>query len=179
MSNRDTRWSDRGRVYEIRDYESHLVAGTTVEGDYLSSGRIAFRRLAGFIFGCNSEQKKMNMTVPVVHRLVGDGSHRYQFMLERSYTEDTLPTPIDDAVEIRRIPAGHYAALGYRGGRRESHYLWAEGRLLGALARDHVEVAGPAFAAVHSGPATPPIMRRNEVLVPVAWSGRTGLPASS
>ena len=50
--------------YEIRRYEGYLAAETTVRGDFDSTGNTAFRRLAGFIFGRNSEQLRMSMTVP-------------------------------------------------------------------------------------------------------------------
>ena len=54
--------------YEVRQYESFVVAETDVDGGFDESGNTAFRRLTGYIFGGNSrsgESVKMNMTVPV------------------------------------------------------------------------------------------------------------------
>jgi effector-binding domain-containing protein len=153
--------------YEIRHYEGHLVAETVLNGGFESTGNMAFQRLAGFIFGQNSEGRKMNMTVPVTHQPTPDGGQRYRFVMESAYTEETLPSPIDRAVEIVRISGGYYAAMAYRGGRGEQRYRRAEAALLAALERDGLSVTGPVEAAVYDGPATPPFLRHNEVLVPI------------
>lgn len=155
--------------YEVRAYDSHLVAETIVQGDFESTGNVAFGRLAGFIFGRNSEGEKMKMTVPVTHLPLPEGGHRYRFVMERAYTEESLPKPVDGTVDIVRVPSGHYAAIRYRGGRGEERFRRATGRLLSALDRDRVEVAGPPEAAVYDGPFVPAPIRRNEVLVPITW----------
>ncbi len=157
----------RGRGYEIRRYESHLVAETTVEGEYDATGSLAFRRLAGFVFGQNSERQKMEMTVPVTHQQTEDGAQRYRFMMERRFTEETLPAPLSNAVEVVRLAAGYFAAAAYRGGRSEARFRRAETQLLAALDRDGVEVTGASEAAVYDGPMIPPPFRRNEVIIPV------------
>ena len=76
----------RGPGYEIRQYQPHHVAETTVEGTFASAGNVAFRRLAAFIFGRNSASVRMNMTVPVTLQESGPGRYRYRFMMERSNT---------------------------------------------------------------------------------------------
>jgi hypothetical protein len=156
--------------YEIRRYDSYLAAETTVDGDFDSTGNTAFRRLAGFIFGSNSEGLKMNMTVPVTRQRTESNGYRYRFVMERAYSEEELPLPVDDSVSLVRIPARYCAALRYRGRRNEARYRRAEATLLAGLEGDGVEVAGPPISAVYDGPLTPPVMRRNEVVVPVAWN---------
>jgi hypothetical protein len=160
--------SDR---YEIRRYDSYLAAETTVDGEFDSTGNTAFRRLAGFIFGRNSESVKMNMTVPVTRQRTETNSYRYRFVMERAYSEEALPRPVDDSVSLVRVPGGYFAAARYRGRRNEAQYRRAEDRLVAALERDRVEVIGSPFSAVYDGPFTPPMMRRNEVLIPVEWQG--------
>ena len=159
--------------YQIRRYDSYLVAETTVHGDYETTGNEAFRRLAGFIFGRNSQGARMKMTVPVTHELEDDGAHRYRFVMERAYTENTLPSPVDAVIDVVRVPEGHYAAVPYRGGRDERRFRRAEAMLVAALERDGVVRTGAAAGAVYDGPYVPAPLRRNEVLIPVAW------PASS
>jgi hypothetical protein len=156
--------------YEIRFYSSYLVAETTVAGDFGSSGNVAFGRLAGFIFGRNSRSLRMNMTVPVTHHPVADGTHKYRFVMERAYSEDNLPDPLDDTISLVRVPPGHYAARSYRGGRSETRFRRQEAELLAALASDGIEAKGSAVVAVYNGPATPPPLRRNEVVIPVDFS---------
>lgn len=154
--------------YEIREYEPHLVAETTISGDSAAAGNVAFGRLAGFIFGRNTAEEKMNMTVPVTHVTLPEGGHRYRFVMERKYTAESLPRPLDPSVSIVRVPGGRYAAARYRGGRGEARFRRATETLLSALARDGVTVTGEPEAAVYDGPFVPAPIRRNEVLIPVA-----------
>lgn len=162
-----------GETYEIRRYESHLVAETIVDGDFESTGNVAFRRLAGFIFGRNSEGARMQMTVPVTHEPLAHARQRYRFVMERAFSEDTLPQPLDANVEVVRVPAGYHAVLVYRGGRGERRFRRGESKLLAALERDGIPVTGTAVTAVYDGPTTPPILRRNEVLIPVEWTNQS------
>ncbi|MDJ0954869.1 MAG: heme-binding protein [Acidimicrobiia bacterium] len=164
-------------AYEIRLYESYLAAETTVSGDVDSTGNTAFRRLAGFIFGRNAEGIRMNMTVPVTRQETNARTYRYRFVMESAYSESQLPRPLDDSVEIVRVPAGYYAAMRYRGGRNEGTYKRMEGRLLEALQRDGVATLGDPTNAVYDGPMKPPMLRRNEVLVPVAWQESSSVTA--
>jgi len=155
--------------YEVRRYESYLAAETTVHGDFDSVGNTAFRRLAGFIFGRNSEGQKMNMTVPVTREQIAASAYQYRFVMEKAYSEKDLPRPVDDSVELVRVASGDYAASLYRGRSNELQYRRAEAALLEALHRDGIEATGTPVSAVYNGPLTPPALRRNEVLVPIAW----------
>ncbi len=158
--------------YEIRRYGTYLAAETTVYGGFDSTGNAAFRRLAGFIFGRNSESVRMNMTVPVTRERTEADGYRYRFVMEKAYSEENLPQPVDDSVEVVQVSAGYYAASRYRGRRDEKRYRRAEAALLTALRRDGVEMMGTPASAVYDGPLTPPMMRHNEVLVQVAWGER-------
>ncbi len=160
---------DRRDGFEIRRYEPYLVAETEVREGFEASGNIAFRRLAGYIFGRNREAEKMNMTVPVTHDPVDDSTHRYRFVMERRYTEASLPRPTDDSVTIVEVQGGFIAAGRYRGNRDEARFRRAERRLLSRLDEAGIDVIGRPMRAVYDGPFVPPPMRRNEVLVPVAF----------
>ncbi len=157
--------------YEVRYYPSYLVAETDVPGSFDGSGSTAFRRLASYIFGDNSESQKMNMTVPVTRTAApGGGGYRYRFVMERAYSEESLPRPSDHRVVIDQVAAGHYAARRYRGRTNERRFRAEETKLRAALARDGVATGGAAAAAVYNGPFTPPPLRHNEVLIPIEWT---------
>lgn len=158
----------RGDDFEIRRYDPYLVAETEIRAGFADSGSIAFRRLAGYIFGRNRESVKMHMTVPVTHEPIDDDRHRYRFVMERRYSEDTLPAPVDDGITIVRVPGGLYAAARYRGNRDERRFRREERRLLAALERAGIRAAGRPVKAVYDGPFVPPPLRRNEVLIPVS-----------
>ena len=164
--------------YEIRDYAPYLVAQTTVAGGFDRTGNVAFRRLAGYIFGGNTssdasggtEPVRMNMTVPVTRqRDVSDTrSTVYRFVMERAYDRDSLPVPDDDNVAIAEVPGGRFAVLRYRGRITEARFLEHVELLRAALEHDGIETVGEPVAAVYNGPWTPPFLRRNEVMIRLA-----------
>ena len=161
--------------YEIRDYAPYLVAETTVAGGFDRTGNVAFRRLAGYIFGGNTgrdasmaEPVRMNMTVPVTRHRDGasdTGSTVYRFVMERAYDRDSLPVPDDDNVGITEVPGGRFAVLRYRGRITEARFLEHVELLRAALESDGIETVGEPVAAVYNGPWTPPFLRRNEVMI--------------
>eukprot|EP00884_Botryococcus_braunii_P022101 jgi/Botrbrau1/8575/Bobra.0359s0038.1 len=93
--------------YEIREYKEYLVAETDVnlEGgrglipaakDYkegappVAEERLAFRRLAGYIFGANERKEKIKMTTPVFTNSRG----QMQFVMGSQYQSPSqLPRP--------------------------------------------------------------------------------------
>jgi hypothetical protein len=168
--------------YEIRAYAPYLVAETTVPGDMDEAGSQAFRILAGYIFGNNvkagftagpdAPSEAMNMTIPVTSFPVRSDTEQaqqtFQFVLERSYSMQTLPRPTDERVNIRQLPAQKLAVLRYSGRTTEKNFAKHKSELLRFLQRDGIETDGQARAAVYNGPFTLPFMRRNEVLIPVA-----------
>ena len=164
--------------YEIRAYESYLVAETTVAGGFDRTGNVAFRRLAGYIFGGNSSPDpdtpdatkpvRMNMTVPVTRHRDGDAQGRstvYRFVMERAYDLESLPLPDDAGVTLAEVPRGSFAVLRYRGRITEARFLKQAEMLRAALERDGVETVGEPVSAVYNGPWTLPFLRRNEVMI--------------
>ncbi|MEM9530082.1 MAG: heme-binding protein [Pseudomonadota bacterium] len=155
--------------YEIRRYDSYLVAQTQIPGDYKPGSNQAFRILAGYIFGKNQQELKMAMTVPVTSQLNADGedgkAYEWQFVMGRAYSEETLPTPVDNRVSIERVPSRLVAVRRYSGSTGEKNFRKNVLRLAEALARDGLTTRGEPIAAVYNGPFTPGFFRRNEVLV--------------
>ena len=177
--------------YEIREYEPYIVAETLVEGDFVNSGNSAFSILAGYIFGNNTEKQKMsmtapvtaqpqqarnvkmNMTAPVTAQPVvdndGPSGYTYQFVMERKFSLDTLPTPNDPRVTLREVPRKVVAVRTYSGARRGQNYRNNLEALMEDLKSDGIRVIGRPEAAFYNGPWTPPFLRRNEVVVEIVW----------
>lgn len=168
--------------YEIREYPAHIVAQTTVKGTYREALNLGFRIVAGYIFGGNTKKRsiamtapvtaqrdiseKISMTAPVLATTQGD-SHIISFGMPRSYTLETLPKPLDPRVEIVPIPLERIAALKFSWSRADARVKMMEIKLLSALARDKVEVAGSPVYAGYNAPWTPPWMVRNEIMVEI------------
>lgn len=170
---------------EFRRYEPYLVAEVTVSGD--SAGNQAFRILAGYIFGNNDGDVKMQMTAPVESRAGVSGSQVYQdfaFVMEKAYSLDSLPSPDDDRIRLREKPSRIVAVRQFSGRWSENNFDRHEQRLLGDLRGLGVEIAGPPELARYNSPFTPWFLRRNEIIIPVDQSGvnavadiATGAPA--
>jgi hypothetical protein len=170
--------------YEIRRYQPYIVAEVDVDADFKRAGNSAFRVLAGYIFGDNEPQQKMQMTAPVESRegvrmnmtapvtsqpSGGDGPFTYAFVMERQYTMETLPKPNNPDIRLVRRPARVMAVHRYSGGWSEARYEEHERILLDALAIDRVATTGTPVFARYNAPFTPWFMRRNEVMIEVDW----------
>lgn len=170
--------------YEIREYPAHIVAQTTVSGEYGESMSSGFGIVAGYIFGGNTKRESIAMTAPVVAQS-GEGKNASEsiamtapvvattegdsqvisFGMPRSYTLETLPTPSDPRVKLVMIPAKKYAVLRFSWYRSDARIKSAQEKLRRALDRDGVATGGSIAYAGYNAPWTPPWMTRNEVLI--------------
>ena len=172
------------KYYEVRRYQSYIVAEIDVDDDFKRAGNSAFRVLAGYIFGDNEPQQKMAMTAPVESREgvrmnmtapvtsqagTGDGRYTYAFVMERKYTMDTLPEPTNPDIRLVQRPERIMAVHRYSGTWSEERYREHEKTLLDALAVDRVETTGSPVFARYNAPFTPWFLRRNEIMVEIEW----------
>ena len=146
---------------EFRRYEPYIVAEVTEARD-----NRAFRILAGYIFGDNVEQEKMQMTAPVERR-----GADMSFVMESKYAMDSLPAPNDQRIRLRELPARVVAVREFSGRWTERSFARHEQSLLDGLASLGIETTGEPELARYNGPFTPWFLRRNEIIVPVNWSG--------
>lgn len=182
----------RGEGYEIREYDAYDVASTSMAKvgepysmDDVASGGAAFNALAAYLFGANDEGKTMEMTTPVTTTSVGE----MRFYLKKDGVYSTgadamgdFPQPLNEdddrfnergAVEIKHIPAARLAVARFTGFVTEGEVARQKDALLASLAADGVEVDVPHGQVVphvvfqYNPPYTIPIVRRNEIAVPV------------
>jgi len=162
---------------QIRQYQPVLVAETVIEANYVDSGSIGFKRLAGYIFGGNVQKQKMAMTAPVLREAVSEkiamtapvlqqqigNQWVMTFVMPSNYTLETLPTPLDDAVKIKQLPAKKVAVLRYTGPLNLARIAEKSQILTEWLAQNHYKPLSPARSAAFDPPWTLPFLRRNEV----------------
>jgi effector-binding domain-containing protein len=168
--------------FELREYESHILAETTVEGDFEDAGNEAFGRLFKYISGNNKQQQKVAMTSPVgqepssqkiemtspVGQQKQDGKWVVSFMMPASFTLETTPEPKDPKVSIRLVPARHIAAIRYSGFWSEKGYRRNLAKLQDWITDSGLRPLGEPIWARYNPPFMPWFLRRNEILVPVA-----------
>lgn len=182
--------------FEVRRYAPYVVARTRATGEFSQARREAFGRLFNFISGNNlpgdgvsrtapsgpaertGKGEKIAMTVPVLSNRAenaGDGSADapqawlMEFVMPPGAARDALPAPRDPAVELREVPAHTVAVRRYAGSTREARFREMADALLADLRAAGIDVIGRPVQAVYNGPFTIGPLRRNEVLVEVAW----------
>lgn len=168
--------------FELREYASHILAETIVEGDFQEAGNEAFSRLFNYISGYNQQQQKVAMISPVgqapssqniamtspVSQQMQDGRWVVSFMMPASFTLETTPEPKDPNVSIREVPARLIAAVRYSGFWNEKNYLLNLAKLQDWIANNQLTHLDEPIWARYNPPFMPWFLRRNEILVPVA-----------
>lgn len=168
--------------YEIRLYPKHIVAETTVTGPYRDALNEGFRIVAGYIFGGNVKKESIALTAPVVEKgqqsesiamtapvtsTVEGESHTVAFSMPRSYTLETLPTPLDKRVKIVQVPEKKMAVVRFGWVRTNVRVASKKDELLELLKKDGLITVGQPQYAGYNAPWTPPWMVRNEVMVEI------------
>jgi hypothetical protein len=167
--------------FEVRQYEAHVEAETTVAADFDHAGSIAFHRLYDYISGHNRRQESIAMAAPVNQRVGAappvvtaparqphtEEEWVLSFTMPAQYTLQTLPPPLDPAVVLREVPARKMASVRYSGTWSRRRYEQHKARLE-VFIRDHgLRTAGGAIFARYDPPFQLFMLRRNEVLIPV------------
>ena len=149
---------------EIRAYAPRVMAVTGMDED--SDG--GFRVLAGYIFGGNAEEEKIAMTAPVQQSM--DGEKEMAFMMPAEYTLEDLPQPEDQRVSFREAPAYTAAVIQFSGwaSAEKADENWQQLRRF--LIAEGIDITGEPTLNQYNPPWTLPFMRRNEIIVPVAFT---------
>ena len=103
-------------AYEVRRYEAYNVAETSMGAGAGPAAGTGFTELAGYIFGGNDAEKKMDMTTPVFSTGGGGaGGSRMQFVLESGVEPSAFPAPKSRDVERRSEAGGLRAVASFSG----------------------------------------------------------------
>ena len=166
-------------AFEVRRYESYLVAETIVSTSAGEAGNQGFRILAGYIFGGNKGARKIEMTAPVaqssakiamtapVAQSASAGGYAIQFAMPREWTLQSLPEPNDARVMLREVPARTVAVIRYSGTSSQGLYDENLKKLKDALEQDGIKWRGEPVWARYNPPWTPWFLRRNEIWLEV------------
>jgi len=172
---------EREDDFEIRQYESQIVAETYVEGDLEEVGNEGFRRLYGYISGDNQKKQSISMTAPVrqeagsekiamtapVGQEKKDDRWRITFMMPTEYSLEMLPEPTDPRVKLVEDPGRLIAAVRYSGTWSEEGFEENKALLEDYLQKRGLAKAGEPIWARYDPPFMPWFLRRNEVLIPI------------
>ncbi len=180
---------------EIRHYGSRIAAETVIAGSEESARNNGFRRLARYIFGANRGKAKIAMTAPVAQEASTRGEkiamtapvsqtafeERWviRFFMPAKKTLESLPGPDDPEVRLVTVPAETIAVIRFSG--RASHRALTSqtDRLIRALQENGLQAIGTLAAWFYDPPWTVPMLRRNEIAVPVVPTASNDEPAVS
>ena len=148
---------------EIRAYAPRIMAVTGMNEDSDSG----FRVLAGYIFGGNAEEQKIAMTAPVQQTMAGE--KEMAFMMPAEYALKDLPQPEDQRVSFREAPAYTAAVIQFSGwaSAEKADENWQQLRRF--LITKGIDITGEPTLNQYNPPWSLPFMRRNEIIVPVAF----------
>ena len=101
--------------FEIRFYPGVVMAKiSSTSKSYKDLGSSGFRKLAGYIFGGNSEQQQISMTSPV-HMDIGDSVSTMAFVMPSKFKKEDLPKPSNGEVVIEDTQEEYVAAIQFSG----------------------------------------------------------------
>lgn len=163
---------------EIRRYGPLIAAEGEVSGRRSAAIGEGFRMIAAYIFGANKPNAKIAMTAPVeqkgkqtiamtspVTQQSRDNTWTVRFIMPRSWTMHTLPTPTDDRIKLVPVPAKQMLAIRFSGIANDM-LIAAKTSELRKHAADHrLVVTGEPVLAFYNPPWTLPVFRRNEIML--------------
>lgn len=172
--------------YEIRRYDSYIVAETEVDGTYDTALNSGFKILADYIFGNNitmtapvSDQKgvEMSMTRPVIEEKIAmtapvldeerNEKHVISFVMPAEYSMETLPRPNNTQINIKKVESKTVAVLRYGWYPTKERVEKRKSELIKFIERDGIKVTSPVRSAFYNAPFSFPLLYRNEVMADI------------
>jgi hypothetical protein len=170
----------KNKNIEIRKYPEYIQAEVEVEDvDYRSAIGKGFQILAGYIFGDNRSQKKINMTSPVKTsrsekiamttpvKISGENTFDIAFVMPSIYTLNTLPVSNDKRIKIRKIKPEKLAVIRFSGFFNQKKIDNSLILIKEYLKNKNIKTAKKVIIAGYNPPWIPGFLARNEVMIKV------------
>ena len=155
--------------FEIRYYPSATLATVNSSAKtYRELGSTGFRKLAGYIFGGNKENKQISMTSPV-HMDINDTNSTMSFVMPSNFNLTNLPLPNDSDIKIKNTSEEYVAAIKFGGFASNENIKKYTEILENSLKKHEIEYSGN-FRFLGYNPPYQLIGRRNEIIVKINWS---------
>lgn len=173
---------EKSSGYEVRQYDSYIIAETTVSGNSSASVGRAFGELGGYIFGGNIEDQSIAMTAPVtttepestviamtapVATETKEDMMTMSFMMPAKYNLGNLPKPNSRNVTFREVPSGVFATYSFTGWATNSRRIKKTNDLKKLLERDGVTTMGEPQLLQYDRPTKFPLLRTNEIKIEI------------
>lgn len=148
---------------ELRHYDEFVLAQTNVSGTFEEATDKAFKRLAEFIFGKNSERVTTSMTTPVFLDKTPNG-----WTMSFYLTPDVqFIRPNDPTIKIETHAAKDVAVLKYSGSQTVESMEHARAELLRLVMAQGLTPISDVWWAQFDQPVSLPMTKRNEAYVKI------------
>lgn len=165
---------------EIRDYAPMILAEVEISGERKQAISAGFKLLADYIFGNNISTKKMEMTTqvtnetsekiamtaPVTQQLDID-RWKVRFVMPKKYNLETLPKPNSKDVVLISFLAKRFVVICFPGLADDENIRQHIEELEAYILAEKLKPLGGPILAFYNPPWTPPLLRRNEVLIEI------------
>jgi hypothetical protein len=167
-------------AFEIRKYAPILIAETSLVGDMDEASNKGFRLIADFIFGNNkladsNVNSKIAMTAPVTIEPQSSETNmqtakkwRIHFVMPSQYTLDNIPKPKNDAITLKELPSKFFLVYSYSWLNTLSRVQTKTDEALEWANRKGLKVIGAPQLSRYDPPWTPPMFKRNEIMLEIA-----------
>jgi hypothetical protein len=156
------------KEFEIRFYPSVPIATMRSSAkSFKALGSEGFRKLAGYIFGANQDNKSIAMTSPV-SMSIEDTASSMSFVMPSGYTLDNLPKPNDDAVKLAMSNEEYVAVISFEGFASDEDIKSYTEALKEILIKNNISYLG-SFKYLGYNPPYQLVDRRNEIVVRIQW----------
>ena len=154
--------------FQIREYDSILIAKTRVVNDYKEATVAGFRKIANYIFGGNKKQLSIAMTAPVITDVPNtEGIYEILFVMPKEHTLSSLPIPNDKEVKIENYYLGKTVVITFGGWATKSRTKYYKKQLEKFLRKNELVTKSDFLVAQYNSPWALPPFRKNEVMVSI------------
>jgi effector-binding domain-containing protein len=164
---------------ETRIYPPIIIAEVSVNGERYAAINAGFKKLANYIFGNNTSQKKIAMTAPVIQKnekiamtapvmMQAENNHWVvQFVMPADASLSNLPTPNNTDVHLKEIPQKKYIVIQFSGRNSEENIDEHLKMLHAYVKKNNIMTQGEPLMAFYNPPWILPFLRRNEIMLEV------------
>jgi hypothetical protein len=154
--------------FEVRFYPKATFATIRSSGaNYKQVASSGFRKLAGYIFGGNNQNKSIAMTAPVRMEMSEKGS-AMSFVMPEKYDMASLPKPNDATVEIKQSEEVYAAVIAFGGYANDEKIDDYKNKLVALLQKKSIKIIGNFNFLGYNAPYQF-IGRKNEISIPIEW----------
>jgi len=157
------------KEYELRMYQASVWVSTTIIGlDYNKATEEGFHRLFDYISGANELHKKIDMTAPVITRVIPgagpacESNFTVSFFVPFEYQSNPAK-PTSPDVFISQLPEFEGYVRSFKGFANQDDYLKEAANLAHALTNDTLSYHSDFFYTAGYDSPFKPFNRHNEV----------------